>query len=78
MLITVTLLAIAAGHQRARLRLIVALAALVLVSALVACGGVTSRVVVTPAGTPAGTYTLTITATSGALSHNTTVSMTVN
>jgi hypothetical protein len=80
MLITVMLLAIAAGRQRARFRLIVALAALVLVSALVACGGGGNGGggFTPPAGTLAGTYTLTITATSGSLSHNTTVSLTVN
>jgi hypothetical protein len=80
MLIMLALLAIAAGHQRARFRLIVALAALVLVSALVDCGGggKGGGGDTPPSGTPTGTYTLTITATSGSLSHNTTVSLTVN
>ena len=80
MLITVTLLAIAAGHRPVRFGLVVALAALVLVSALVACGGggKGGGGYTPPSGTSVGTYTITITATSGILRHNTTVSLTVN
>jgi pimeloyl-ACP methyl ester carboxylesterase len=77
MLMTVTLLVIAAGHQRVRFRLVVALAALLLVSGLVACGGGGGGYH-PPTGTPAGTYTLTVTAISGSVTHTATVSMTVN
>jgi uncharacterized repeat protein (TIGR01451 family) len=40
-----------------------------------ACGGTKTPAVVS--GTPAGTYTITVTATSGTLSHNTTLTLTV-
>jgi hypothetical protein len=49
----------------------------VTISASYAGVSMTASLTVTPPGTPAGTYTLTIVGTSGALSHSTTVQVTV-
>jgi hypothetical protein len=49
--------------------------------ACVSCGGATSSDTGTPPpvqGTPANTYTITVTGTSGNVTHNTTVKVTVN
>jgi pimeloyl-ACP methyl ester carboxylesterase len=68
-------------RQRVRLSLAVLAATALLTISWVACGG-GAATTPAPSGTPAGTYTLTLTGTytgsSGSLTNNTTVSLTVN
>jgi len=62
---------------RKRLWALAAPAVVMVVASWVGCGGGSSTSSQTTPGTPAGTYAATITATSGNLSHNTTLSLTV-
>jgi uncharacterized repeat protein (TIGR01451 family) len=73
----ITLLGFGVGNNRRRK--IAGVAVLCVLFGLLAlqpaCGGTKTPAVVS--GTPAGTYTITVTATSGTLSHNTTLTLTV-
>jgi len=73
----ITLLGVGVGNDRRR-KIAGAVVLCVLFGLLAlqpACGGTKTPAVVS--GTPAGTYTITVTATSGTLSHNTTLTLTV-
>jgi hypothetical protein len=71
-------LGVSAGYKRRRW---LAGALLGLIAGIIlfqgACGS-SSNSTTTTGGTPAGTYTITITGSSGAVSHNTTVTLIVN
>ena len=83
LLMLATLSSLAAWRsRRVRLSFIVLAAVALLMISWVACAVVGGTLTTQPAGTPAGTYTLTLTGTytgsSSSLTHNTTVSLTVN
>ena len=69
------------GIEKYRRRLLASLALIAVLGSLTACGGGGGSSKTVTQGTPAGTYSVTVTATSGsgnsALSHSTTVTLTV-
>jgi hypothetical protein len=74
LLVALMLLYLMRFKQRLRVRLAMAMISVIVVCAtLAACGGYNG-----PTKTAKGTYPLTVTGTSGALTHNTTVTITVN
>ena len=62
--------------KRKRLLLMAVVCMAVVGSAVIGCGGSSSKTSITP-GTPAGSYTANVTATSGSLSHTTTMTLVV-